>query len=53
LGDIDNIIPDIEVSPFEILKQGGTPRRRASRSNGYKEAGKSRYWINKNNLKLN
>ncbi len=34
LGDIDNIIPDIEVSPFEILKQGGTPRRRASRSNG-------------------
>jgi len=34
LGDLDNIIPDLEVSPFEIRKQGDTPRRRASRSSG-------------------
>ena len=34
LSDIDNIIPDIEISPFEISRQRGAPRKRASRSNG-------------------
>lgn len=32
LGDLDNIIPDIEVSPFEISGARKTPRRRASKS---------------------
>jgi len=31
LGDLDNIIPDTEVSPFEISSGHKTPRRRASR----------------------
>jgi hypothetical protein len=34
LGDLDNIIPDAEVSPFEISGKRKTPRRRASRSDG-------------------
>lgn len=32
LGDLDNIIPDVEVSPFEITGGRRTPRQRASRS---------------------
>ena len=32
--DLDNVIPDIEVSPFEISGSRKTPRRRASRSDG-------------------
>ncbi len=32
LGDLDNIIPDVEVSPFEISEARRTPRQRASRS---------------------
>ena len=34
LGDLDNIIPEVEVSPFEITDARRTPRRRASSSNG-------------------
>jgi len=34
LGDLDNIIPDAEVSPFEISGKRKTPRRRASSSDG-------------------
>ena len=33
LGDLDNVIPDVEVSPFEISSARRTPRQRASRSN--------------------
>ena len=33
LGDLDNIIPDVEVSPFEISEARKTPRQRASSSN--------------------
>lgn len=33
LGDLDNIIPEVEVSPFEISDARRTPRRRASSSN--------------------
>ena len=32
LGDLDNVIPDVEVSPFEISSARRTPRQRASRS---------------------
>ena len=32
LGDLDNIIPDVEVSPFEISATRKSPRQRASRS---------------------
>jgi len=34
LGDLDNIIPEPEVSPFEISGKRKTPRRRASSSDG-------------------
>ena len=34
LGDIDNIITEIETSPFEISTRRKTPRKRASRSHG-------------------
>lgn len=34
LGDLDNVVPDVEVSPFEISGSRKTPRRRASRSDG-------------------
>jgi transcriptional regulator with XRE-family HTH domain len=34
LGDLDNVVPDVEVSPFEISDSRKTPRRRASRSDG-------------------
>lgn len=34
LGDLDNIIPDVEVSPFEISGTRKTPRKRASKSDG-------------------
>jgi transcriptional regulator with XRE-family HTH domain len=34
LGDLDTVIPDVEVSPFEISGSRKTPRRRASRSDG-------------------
>ena len=34
LSDLDNVIPEIEVSPFEISGSRKTPRRRASKSNG-------------------
>jgi len=34
LGDLDNVIPEVEVSPFEISRSRKTPRRRASRSDG-------------------
>jgi transcriptional regulator with XRE-family HTH domain len=30
LSDLDSIIADIEVSPFEVSHHSGTPRRRAS-----------------------
>ncbi len=31
LGDLDAILPDVEVSPFEISPGRGGPRRRASK----------------------
>ncbi len=34
LGDLDNVIADVEVSPFEISDSRKTPRRRASKSDG-------------------
>ena len=34
LGDLDNIIPDIEVSPFELSGSRKQPRQRASGSGG-------------------
>ncbi|MDB4324728.1 helix-turn-helix domain-containing protein [bacterium] len=34
LGDLDNVIADVEVSPFEISGSRKTPRRRASKSDG-------------------
>ena len=34
LGDLDNVIPTVEVSPFEISDSRPAPRRRASRSDG-------------------
>ncbi len=34
LGDLDMIIPDVEVSPFEISGARKTPRQRASKSDG-------------------
>ena len=34
LADIDNIIPEIETSPFEISKRIDAPHKRASRSDG-------------------
>lgn len=34
LGDLDNVIPEVEVSPFEISGSRKTRRRRASRSHG-------------------
>jgi transcriptional regulator with XRE-family HTH domain len=32
LGDLDAIVPDVEVSPFEISRARTTPRKRASGS---------------------
>ena len=32
LGDLDGIVPDVEVSPFEISASRQTPRQRASGS---------------------
>jgi len=34
LGDLDNIIAEVDVSPFEISGARKTPRQRASRSSG-------------------
>ncbi len=34
LGDLDNIVPDIEVSPFELSRSRKQPRQRASGSSG-------------------
>lgn len=34
LGDLDNILPSIEISPFEISDAKRSPRQRASRSHG-------------------
>lgn len=34
LGDLDNIIPDIEVSPFELSGSRKGPRQRASGDRG-------------------
>lgn len=34
LGDLDNVTPDVEVSPFEVSDSRKTPRRRASKSDG-------------------
>ena len=34
LGDLDNIIPDAEVSPFELSGARSRPRQRASGSDG-------------------
>ncbi len=34
LGDLDNIIPDIEVSPFELSGSRKGPRKRASGTGG-------------------
>lgn len=33
LSDLDALLPDIEVSPFEVSGSGGRPRRRASTTN--------------------
>ena len=34
LGDLDNLVADVEVSPFEISGKRTTPRRRAGGSRG-------------------
>lgn len=34
LGDLDNVLPDIEVSPFELTGARKKPRQRASGSRG-------------------
>ena len=34
LGDLDNIVPDAEVSPFELSGSRSQPRQRASGSGG-------------------
>lgn len=34
LGDLDAVVPDVEVSPFEITDARKTPRQRASGSDG-------------------
>ena len=34
LSDLDNVIAEVEVSPFEISGSRKTPRRRASKSDG-------------------
>ncbi|MGI9628710.1 MAG: helix-turn-helix domain-containing protein [Longimicrobiales bacterium] len=34
LGDLDNIVPDVEVSPFELSGSRSKPRQRASGSSG-------------------
>ncbi len=34
LADLDNIVPDIEVSPFELSRKRNQPRKRASGSGG-------------------
>ena len=34
LGDLDNVLPGIEVSPFELSSGRSSPRKRASGSGG-------------------
>lgn len=34
LGDLDNIVPDVEVSPFELSRTRNQPRKRASNPSG-------------------
>jgi len=34
LADLDNIVPDVEVSPFEFSRSRTQPRQRASGSSG-------------------
>jgi transcriptional regulator with XRE-family HTH domain len=34
VGDLDNIVPDIEISPFELSRSSKQPRQRASGSSG-------------------
>jgi len=34
LGDLDNLVPDVEVSPFELSRSRSRPRQRASGSSG-------------------
>ena len=34
LADLDNIVPDVEVSPFEFSRSRTQPRQRASRTSG-------------------
>lgn len=34
LGDLDNVLPDVEISPFELSSSRSRPRQRASGSHG-------------------
>ncbi len=34
LGDLDTLVADVEVSPYEIDQRSGTPRQRATGSRG-------------------